>query len=228
MTIHDIGKTERMEMYLKAVFSIQQTTPPATVSKVAEFMGVSVPSASEMLKRLEQQGYVRATEDGVALTGEGWEVAVRVVRRLRLAERLLTDILGLELPRVYEEACKMEHVISQEVEARLEKVLNYPTHCPHGQPIPKPDGTLEALPSTTLNNLRPGEWAEVAAIPEEDAQLVQYLSSLGLVPGSRILVDEIAPYNGPIFFRVDGDRKAIGPLAASRVRVRLISAPQPS
>ncbi|MDR7416640.1 MAG: metal-dependent transcriptional regulator [Armatimonadota bacterium] len=222
MTTHDIAKTERMEMYLKAVFSIQQTAPPATVSKVAEFMGVSVPSASEMLKRLEQQGYVRGTEDGVVLTPEGREVAVRVVRRLRLAERLLTDILGLELPRVYEEACKMEHVISPEVEARLEKVLHHPTHCPHGQPIPQPDGTLEEIPTTTLGDLRPGDRAEVAAIPEEDAELVRYLASLGLVPGTRILVNEVAPYSGPIFFEVNGVWKAIGPLAASRVRVRLL------
>ncbi|MCS7173627.1 MAG: metal-dependent transcriptional regulator [Armatimonadetes bacterium] len=220
MTTHDIAKTERMEMYLKAVFSIQQTAPPATVSKVAEFMGVSVPSASEMLKRLEQQGYVRGTEDGVVLTPEGREVAVRVVRRLRLAERLLTDILGLELPRVYEEACKMEHVISPEVEARLEQVLRHPTHCPHGQPIPQPDGTLEEMPTTTLGDLRPGDRAEVAAIPEEDAQLVGYLASLELVPGKQILVNEIAPYSGPIFFEVNGVRRAIGPLAASRVRVR--------
>ncbi|MDR5710459.1 MAG: metal-dependent transcriptional regulator [Armatimonadota bacterium] len=222
MTTHDIGKTERMEMYLKAVFSIQQTAPPATVSRVAEFMGVSVPSASEMLKRLEQQGYVRGTEDGVVLTPEGREVAVRVVRRLRLAERLLTDILGLELPRVYEEACKLEHVISPEVEARLEEVLHHPTHCPHGQPIPQPDGTLEEIPTTTLGDLRPGDWAEVAAIPEEDAELVGYLASLGLVPGTRILVNEIAPYSGPIFFEVNGIRRAIGPLAASRVRVRTL------
>lgn len=220
MTTHDIAKTERMEMYLKAVFSIQQTAPPATVSKVAEFMGVSVPSASEMLKRLEQQGYVRGTEDGVTLTPEGREVAVRVVRRLRLAERLLTDILGLELPRVYEEACKMEHVISPEVEARLEQVLHHPTHCPHGQPIPQPDGTLEEIPTTTLGDLRPGGRAEVAAIPEEDAELVRYLASLGLVPGTRILVKEVAPYSGPIFFEVDGVLRAIGPLAASRVRIR--------
>lgn len=219
MTTHDIAKTERMEMYLKAVFSLQQSAPPATVSRVAEFMGVSVPSASEMLKRLEQQGYVRSTEDGIVLTPEGREIALRVVRRLRLAERLLTDILGLELERVYDEACKMEHVIGPEVESRLEAVLRSPTHCPHGQPIPRPDGSLDELPTLTLADLRPGERARVAAIPEEDAQLVRYLASLGLVPGSEIVVEEIAPYSGPIFFRVNSTRQAIGPLAAARVRV---------
>lgn len=223
MTTHDIAKTERMEMYLKAVFALQQAAPPATVSKVADFMGVSVPSASEMLKRLEQQGYVRSTEDGLALTPEGREVALRVVRRLRLAERLLTDILGLELDRVYDEACKMEHVIGPEVEARLEVVLRSPTHCPHGQPIPRPDGSLEELPSLTLADLKPGDRVRVVAIPEEDGQLVRYLSSLGLVPGSEVTIEEIAPYSGPIFFQVNGTRQAIGPVAAARVRVRRTS-----
>jgi DtxR family Mn-dependent transcriptional regulator len=219
VTTHDIAKTERTEMYLKAVFAIQQSAPPPTVSKVAEFMGVSVPAASEMLKRLEQQGFVRAGEEGVALAPEGQEVAVRVVRRLRLAERLLTDILGLGLDRVYDEACKMEHVISPEVEARLEAVLGSPTHCPHGQPIPRPDGRIEPLPEASLADLGTGQRGAVRSIPEEDAKLVRYLDSLGLVPGAELLVEEVAPFNGPIFFQTNGNRRAIGPEAASRVRV---------
>lgn len=220
MSTHDIAKTERTEMYLKAVFALQHTAPPATVSKVAEFMGVSVPSASEMLKRLEQQGYVRSTDEGVALTPAGREVAVRVVRRLRLAERLLTDVLGLELERVYEEACKLEHVISPEVEARLEQVLRCPDRCPHGLPIPRPDGSVEPLPAVTLRDLPAGQGGVVWAIPEEDPQLVAYLKSLRLVPDARVQVVEVAPFNGPIFFEADGARHAIGREAAARVWVR--------
>lgn len=220
MSTHDIAKTERTEMYLKAVFALQHTAPPATVSKVAEFMGVSVPSASEMLKRLEQQGYVCTTEDGVGLTPAGREVAVRVVRRLRLAERLLTDVLGLELERVYEEACKLEHVISPEVESRLEQVLRSPDRCPHGLPIPRPDGSLPPLPETTLAELVAGQAAVVWAIPEEDPRLVAYLRSLRLVPDARVRVLEVAPFNGPIFFEADGVRHAIGREAAGRVWVR--------
>lgn len=222
MTTHDIAKTERTEMYLKAVFAIQQSAPPPTVSKVAEFMGVSAPSASEMLKRLEQQGFVRAAEEGLALTPEGQVVAVRVVRRLRLAERLLTDVLGLGLERVYDEACKMEHVISSEVEARLEAVLGSPTHCPHGQPIPRPDGRIERLPEASLADLRAGERGAVRSIPEESAELVRYLISLGLVPGAELVVEDVAPFNGPIFFQTNGNRRAIGPDAASRVRLNRI------
>jgi DtxR family Mn-dependent transcriptional regulator len=219
VSTHDIGKTERTEMYLKAVFALQHTAPPATVSKVAEFMGVSVPSASEMLKRLEQQGYVQAGEEGVGLTREGQEVAVRVVRRLRLAERLLTDVLGLELERVYEEACKLEHVISPEVEARLERVLGRPARCPHGLPIPSGDGAVPPLPARTLADLAPGTAARVWAIPEENPELVRYLKSLGLVPDAEVRVVEVAPFNGPVFFEVSGTQRAIGREAAGRVRV---------
>jgi len=220
VSTHDIAKTERTEMYLKAVFALQHTAPPATVSKVAEFMGVSVPSASEMLKRLEQQGYVCSTDEGVGLTAAGREVAVRVVRRLRLAERLLTDVLGLELERVYEEACKLEHVISPEVEARLEHVLGSPERCPHGLPIPRPDGSVSPLPEETLADLGEGQTGVVCAIPEEDPQLVAYLRSLHLVPNARVRVLEVAPFNGPIFFEADGFRHAVGREAAGRVRVQ--------
>ncbi|MBM3451373.1 MAG: metal-dependent transcriptional regulator [Armatimonadetes bacterium] len=219
MTTHDIARMERVEMYLKAVFAIQQAAGLPTVSKVAEFMGVSVPSASEMLKRLEQQGLVGSNDEGVHLTAEGRQVAIRVVRRLRLAERLLTDVLKLDLDLVYDEACKMEHVISPEVEARLDVVLGAPTHCPHGQPIPRPDGAMEPLAHRTLADVAPDRSVEVASIPEEDPALVRYLSEVGLVPGARVHVVGVAPFRGPIFFEAGGARQAVGPDVAQRVRV---------
>ena len=217
MTTHDIARIERMEMYLKGVLTVVETTPPATVSKVAEFMGVSAPSASEMLRRLEQQGYVRGADDGFALTPSGLAKATKVVRRLRLAERLLTDVLKLDLPKVYDEACKMEHVISDEVEARLAAVLGHPRTCPHGLPIPGEGGA----PAVTRGLLDAplGQRQRVASVPEEDAEMLTYLADQGLVPGREIVVDEIAPFNGPVTVTVGGTRRAIGREVASRVRV---------
>ncbi|MBI4277513.1 MAG: metal-dependent transcriptional regulator [Armatimonadetes bacterium] len=220
MTVHDIAKTERIEMYLKAVYTIQHTAPPATVSKVAEYMGVSLPSASEMLKRLETQRFVTSTpEDGARLTDAGRAVAIQVVRRLRLAERLLTDVLGLALPQVYDEACKLEHVISPEVEARLDEVLGHPTTCPHGLPIPNGGADSPPPDVPSLADLAPGTMASVAAVPEEDTALLTYLTGLGLVPGVEVRLQEVAPFNGPIFFEVAGTRRAIGREAAGRVKV---------
>ncbi|HET6948063.1 MAG TPA: metal-dependent transcriptional regulator [bacterium] len=218
MTTHDIAKTERMEMYLKAVLTLQQFAPPATVSKVAEFMGVSAPSASEMLRRLEQQGFVRGANEGFNLTASGQEKATTVVRRLRLAERLLTDILRLDLPKVYDEACKMEHVISDEVEARLAAVLGHPATCPHGLPIPGEADTI--IPTRTLIELQTGQAVRVASVPEEDGALLEYLVQQGLIPGAVVEVEGVAPFNGPITLRIGGLARAIGREVAARIRVR--------
>ena len=218
MTTHDIARAERVEMYLKAVYTIAQMAPPVTVSKVAEAVGVAAPSASEMLRRLEQQGYVAsAADEGLQLTPSGLARATQVVRRLRLAERLLADVLKLDLSKVYDEACKMEHVISDEVEARLADVLGHPRVCPHGLPIP---GEAEdVISSASLQQLGPGQTARVAVVPEEDAELLVYLTRLGLVPAADVTIEDVAPFDGPITMVVDGTRRSISREIAARIHV---------
>lgn len=220
MTVHDISKTERIEMYLKAVYTVAQAMPPVTISKVAEYMGVSAPSSYEMLKRLESQGLLRSSsEDGYRLTPRGMQTATRVVRRLRLAERLLSDVLRLELPRVHAEACKLEHVISPEVEARLAEVLGHPATCPHGLSIPgDAPGAEEPLP--TLDDLRVWDRVTVVSIPEEDETLVRHLVEVGLLPGATVQVREVGPLEGPVTVQIAQQIRAIGKDVARRVRVR--------
>lgn len=227
MTVHDIAKTERIEMYLKAVYTVSQASPPVTIAKVADYMGVSSPSSYEMLKRLEAQGLLHSgTEQGYRLTPQGLEMATRVVRRLRLAERLLTDVLHLALPDVYAEACKMEHVISPEVEARLDDVLGHPSTCPHGLPIPPiaggahaPHVAREGLP--TLDRIAVWGHGAVASIPEEDRAVVAHLAEVGLTPGAHVQVREVGPLDGPITVMVGTQVRALGRDVARRVRVRL-------
>ena len=227
MTVHDIAKTERIEMYLKAVYTVSQASPPVTIAKVADYMGVSSPSSYEMLKRLETQGLLHSgTEQGFRLTPQGLETATRVIRRLRLAERLLTDILRLDLPDVYAEACKMEHVISPEVEARLDDVLEHPSTCPHGLPIPPIAGAPltrpappDALP--TLDRIAVWGRAVVTSIPEEDRAIVAHLVEVGLIPGAPVQVREVGPLEGPITVMVGSQIRALGRAVARRVRVRL-------
>ena len=220
MTVHDISKTERIEMYLKAVYTVAQATPPVTISKVADYMGVSAPSSHEMLKRLETQGLLKSTaEQGYRLTSRGMETATRVVRRLRLAERLLTDVLRLDLALVHGEACKLEHVISPEVEARLSEVLGHPATCPHGLPIPGDAAPApEMLP--TLDTLAVWDRATVASIPEEDEGVVRHLVEVGVLPGATVLVREVGPLKGPITVQIADQIRAIGREVAGRVRVR--------
>lgn len=220
MTVHDIAKTERTEMYLKAVYTVSQAAPPVTISKVAEYMGVSAPSSYEMLKRLEGQGWIQSgTPEGYQLTPQGLQSALRVVRRLRLAERLLFDVLRLDLSRVYAEACKMEHVISPEVETRMAEVLGHPAICPHGLPIP---GEAPAGPEPLwgLDGLKVWDRAVVASIPEEDQAVVAHLVELGLLPGATVLVREVGPLNGPFTVQVGHQIRALSREVAARVRVR--------
>jgi len=159
------------------------------------------------------------TEDGYTLTPEGLRTATRVVRRLRLAERLLTDILRLDLPGVYAEACKMEHIISPEVEARMAEVLGHPATCPHGLPIPG-EGPEETERLPTLDQLAVWDRAVVVSIPEENAAIVSYLVEVGVVPGITVLVREVGPLNGPITVQIAQQIRALGREVAGRVRVR--------
>jgi DtxR family Mn-dependent transcriptional regulator len=219
MTTHDIAKVERTEMYLKSVLLIALNGHRVTTSKVAEAMGVSAPSASEMLKRLEHLGYVESGADGVQLTGAGGNIATQVVRRLRLAERLLTDILRMDLERVYDEACKMEHVISPEVEARLDDVLKHPAACPHGHVIPKPDGSLSLEPGRPLAALPARTPARVTALPEERTDLLRVALAAGVHIDVELTVEATATPRGPVIVHLRDRRQTIPRDAAEQIRV---------
>ncbi len=221
---HNIGRTEKAEMYLKAILLIGQESPPVTVTKVAEFMGVSAASASEMIKRMEQNGLVDTSgSDGIALTDQGATEARRLVRRMRLAERLLSDILKLPLPLIYDEACKLEHALSDVVEDRLVEVLGDPDTCPHGFPIPSAEGRVACPLTETMDDLEPGDEAQVISLPERDAPLLEYLTQHGIRPGVKVKVEEIAPFNGPMFLRIHDERKALSREALAEVRIQRLA-----
>jgi DtxR family Mn-dependent transcriptional regulator len=219
VTTHDIAKVERTEMYLKSVLVIALAGHRVATSRVAEAMGVSAPSASEMLKRLENQGYLEPSEHGIRLTSSGLQIATQVVRRLRLAERLLTDILKMDLISVYDEACKLEHVISPEVEARLDGVLGHPEDCPHGHVIPRPTGQIPPRRDQTLASLPPRTAARVMALPEERTDLLRATLAAGLPLGAEVSVQATATTRGPLIVGVGGRRQTLSREAAEQVWV---------
>lgn len=225
MARHDSGRSEKAEMYLKAIMMVGQESPPATVTRVAEFLGVSPASVSEMLRRMEQNDLVHvAGADGVTLTAVGAKEARALVRRMRLAERLLSDVLGMPLPDLYEEACRLEHAISSQVEERIAAVLGDPETCPHGYPIPSEKGRVDCPLAETLTTLDSGDTATIVSLPERDRELLGYLTELGIYPGVEVTLEEVAPFNGPLFIRVNGTRQAIAKEAAEGVRVRSLPA----
>jgi DtxR family Mn-dependent transcriptional regulator len=201
---------ESIEEYLEAVYRLEHEGPGVTTSGLASALGVAPASASGMLKKLNKDGYVEHVARGeVSLTRKGLEVAVRVLRRHRLAERLLTDVLGMSWDEVHEEACRLEHAISDRVEDRLVTLLNDPQTCPHGHPIPARDLTPPVRTGHPLAQHDEGSVALVSGVTDEVPEILRYLDNVGLRPGSSVRIVDKAPLGGPVTIEVNEARHAI-------------------
>ena len=215
-------RTQSVEEYLEALFKLQRGPETVTVTRLAAELGVAPPSVSEMLRRLRADGLVAepAGGRGVALTAAGETEGAILVRRHRLSERFLVDYLDMPWDAVHEEACKLEHVLSPEVEARLAEQLGNPRTCPHGHTIPGEDGSLADDDLRPLSGLEPGDEAVIGCIAEEKSDLLRYLASLGLLPGTPVAVESVAPFNGPLLVRVGGSQYALGREVTDKIMVR--------
>jgi DtxR family Mn-dependent transcriptional regulator len=211
--------TDAVQDYLKGIYAIESAGERVTTSALALRMGVSAPSATAMTKRLAELGLVeRAPYRGVVLTDEGRRRALEVLRHHRLLERYLADRLGLALDEVHAEADRLEHALSEELEAKIDAELGYPTHDPHGDPIPDAELRVAAgRRHRTLAELGEGERAAVARVPDGDPELLRYLTELGLVPGSEVEVVTRAPFAGPVTLRTANGDHAISRELADRI-----------
>lgn len=213
-------RSESREEYLEAIFKLGQSPKGASVTRLAEELGLAAASVSQMVARLSSEGLVcRDDAHHVVLTDEGRTAAARLVRRHRLSERFLTDYLDLPWDQVHEEACKFEHALSDEVEARLAARLGNPLTCPHGRAIPGEDGELAPEEARTLAELGAGEKSTISFVSDEKPELLRYLSSLGLLPETIVSVEDVAPFGGPLLIRVGRSRYALGREVASKIFV---------
>jgi DtxR family Mn-dependent transcriptional regulator len=218
------SSTERLsdsiQDYLKEIYKLQSDAGRATTSAVAERMGVAASSATAMVKKLTALG-LAAHEPyrGVVLTQAGEAVAVEVIRHHRLLEQYLAQTLGLSIDAVHAEADRLEHALSEELEALIDESLGYPTHDPHGDPIPDADLRIDKQELGSLEALDEGEEATVRRVPDGDPGLLRYLAELGLVPGRRVRLRAAAPFEGPLTVEVDGQRNAISRALAARISV---------
>ena len=178
-----------VEEYLEAIHELEEEGIHVIQARLAERLGHSPPSVSEMVHRLEGEGHVRIDGRDVHLTASGRKRAESVVRKHRLAERLLTDVIGLEWHKAHAEACRWEHVISDEVEEHLVELLGNPTTCPHGNPIPGSGGARPEVSS--LADAAPGDTVLLERVTEQieiDADASEYLSAKGFTPGATAAV----------------------------------------
>jgi DtxR family transcriptional regulator, Mn-dependent transcriptional regulator len=220
---------ESNEEYLEAIYRLEREGAGVSNSALASELGVAPASVSGMLKKLAAEGFVEhPLRGGVTLTRKGLETAVRVVRRNRLAEVLLTEILGLPWDEVYEEACKLEHAISDRVEEQLVKVLGDPKFCPHGHPIPSADLSEPAYIGQPIAQLEVGGRARLHSVTEQMTELLRYLSEIGLQRGTSIEIVERAPLGGPITIAYDGRRQAISLELAKQITVVALEEPSPN
>ncbi len=202
--------TDAVQDYLKAIYALESEGTQVTTSALATRMRVSPPSATAMTKRLAELGLVeRRPYKGVALTDDGRRGALEVLRHHRLLERYLADRLGLSIEDVHDEADRLEHALSEELEAKIDAELGYPTHDPHGDPIPDRELRVRAVRDRTLSELAPSESSVVSRVPDRDPELLRYLRELGLTPGAEVELVSIAPFGGPVTLRTETGEHAI-------------------
>jgi len=206
---------------LEALYRLSQHGASVPVEALAQKLRISRAEAVERIVRLQALGLVTSNRSlELALTHSGAAWGTTRLRRHRLVERLLHDHLGLSWEQVHEDAARIAPAISSALEERLDTVLGHPGTCPHGNPIPAPDGSFKVEQATPLDRLRPGSKGAIVTIVQEEPQLLRYLAALGLFPKTELEVEEVAPLGGPIVVKVGTSRYALGREVASRILVR--------
>lgn len=210
--------TATLEEYLETIYKLAERGP-VRPTPIAEALSVSGPTVTATLKRLEARGFITRKNGDVVLTESGEALAIDIVRRHRVAERFLVDVLGLAWEEAHEDACKLEHALSPRVMEALETYLNNPEVCPHGHPIPNAEGEIIPVEGVPLCDLGSGQTSRILQVAEDDEAMLTYLASLGMYPGTDVRVCEVAPFKGPLLIEVNGATYALGRDIAERILV---------
>lgn len=227
-TAHNLGSalgdtTAAIQDYIKVIFKLQDSGVDVTNSAIAEKMNVAAASASGMIKKLVKAGLAtHSPYQGVALTDHGRRVALEMIRHHRLLELYLMKALGYTWDEVDAEAERLEHVISEEFEARISAFLGDPTVDPHGDPIPTKDGHFINVRYEPLTAIAPGQTVRIRRVKDSDPDLLRYLGKLGMYPDVVVEVLEKAPFDGPLMIRVSAAEHSLGAQVTDSVFVEPI------
>jgi DtxR family Mn-dependent transcriptional regulator len=221
------GSSEAVENYTKAIYSLQRRSRerPVQTTELAARMGVTPGSASAMCRKLAELGLVEhAPYHGVTLTEDGERLALEVLRRHRLLELYLAEQLDVPWDRVHAEADALEHVLSQDLEARIAAKLGNPTHDPHGDPIPDANLTFDETHTRSLADLQPGDRGRFVRVSDSDPEMLRYLAERGVELGVDLEILDRQPFGGPLIALVGEVRQSFGGALAAAMRVEVADA----
>jgi len=218
--------TRVIEDYLKTIYELTCTTERATTNQIAEKMEVTPASVTNMIQKLAETDpplLDYRKHHGVSLTPEGERVALEIIRHHRLLEMFLHETLGYSWDEVHEEADRLEHVISEEMEERIAISLGNPQHDPHGDPIPSRDLQMPQSTYITLSLLRPPQKARVKRVSDSDPNLLRYLSERGIEPDAQLEIMEFSPFDNNLMVQVTGSDEPVvlGSMVTSQVFVEV-------
>lgn len=203
--------SQSVEDYLKVIYQLETEGPGATTNNIAEMMEVSSASVTNMLKRLARLNLIEHTSyKGAKLTEAGCKIALEILRHHRLLELYLKEIMGYGWDEVHEEAEKLEHHISEQFEDKIAELLNYPTHDPHGDPIPTKDGIMPKMALLPLTDASINNQYIIGRVRDQESELLRYFEKIGVIPGVQIRIIDKAPFNGPILVKLEDVEKTIG------------------
>jgi DtxR family Mn-dependent transcriptional regulator len=216
-----VSITAAMEDYLKVIYLLSEDQQRVTTQAIAERLNVAAPSVTGMIKRLDELHLVKHERyRSVTLTPAGRKVALEIVRHHRLLELYLAEALGYSWDQVHDEAERLEHTISEELEERIDAALGYPTTDPHGHPIPNRAGDVEDVATDKLSTLQTGQSATVIRVSDSNPDKLRYLGTMGLYPDVEVELLERLPFDGPLRVRIGNEEHIVGRELAESVRVQ--------
>lgn len=212
-----------MQEYLAEAYRIayyQEGDPYISTSALAEVMGVSAPAVTRMVQRLKEQHYLEHEPyRGVKLTPKGEREALANIRSHRLVERFLVDVMGFGWHEVHESADELGAVVSEKMVTRMDAMAGHPRRCPHGEPIPTPDGNMPRIIDYPLTDTDIGDEYVISRVNTHDDEKLRYFDTLGIKPGEVFLLADKAPFNGPLQIELDGEVIHLGHELAGVLRV---------
>jgi DtxR family Mn-dependent transcriptional regulator len=215
-----VSETTAVQDYLRAIYQLGGSSHDVSTSGLAERLGVRPASVSGMLRRLDELGLAsHAPYKGVRLTRRGTRAAVEMIRHHRLLETYLAEVVGMPWDKVHAEADALEHVISEDLESRLDELLGHPTEDPHGDPIPSATLTFQEPRFPTLDSLHRGDRCVIRRVSDASADLLRHLADIGVRPGAKLTVLEVIPFGGGVRVRVKGAEHVLGSQAAAALFV---------